>query len=241
MPPSLPVSNASRNQQEVKSPGPNTRLGLVLDQLRSGDRIRVKTVVAGGSAAENGSIQTGDELIRVDGTTVTEMDVNGATDLIFDPQHRNRNSITPERSVKPTGAMGPETKRAGGKPCGIGMTVMDEPPHLVTFLQPNGPSHRSHAIEIGDCLVAIDKELVADMSMEDVVQRVIGEEGTEVDIWLERVPKGAQSYSHHEKADEIRAQLHRLAGLHQDGLLDKRSWQMEVEKCWKGCHSVRLT
>eukprot|EP00961_Rhodomonas_salina_P176119 2374370-Rhodomonas_salina.3 len=146
------------------SPGPGAGgnkpkpLGIILekDQSRTDDKIRVKHVAPGGSAAEHGGIQVGDELIRVDGRTVTELDVADVTELIFDPSSRHRWSSTPERSVKPTGSISSPEKRNAGQPCGIGMTVMDDPPHIVTYLAPNGPAHRSHAIEVGDCLVAID-------------------------------------------------------------------------------------
>ena len=34
-----------------------------------------------------------------------------------------------------------------------------------------------------------------------------------IDIWLERIMPGGQSYNHHEKADEIRVELSKLENL----------------------------
>jgi C-terminal processing protease CtpA/Prc len=53
--------------------------------------------------------------------------------------------------------------RHAGKPCGIGLTILDNPPHIVTYISPDGPAARSHAIEVGDTLVAINTEVCSRM------------------------------------------------------------------------------
>ena len=78
------------------------------------------------------------------------------------------------------------------------------------------------------------------MEMDELVQRVVGEEGSVADLWLERIMPGGQSHNHHEKGDEIRAELSKLEMLLQDGVLDHATYTAGVEKCWRGCHSVRL-
>ena len=54
------------------------------------------------------------------------------------------------------------------------------------------------------------------------------------------MPPGAQSHNHHERADEIRAELAKLESLYKDGVLDHATYMHGCEKCWKGCYSVRL-
>lgn len=54
------------------------------------------------------------------------------------------------------------------------------------------------------------------------------------------MPPGAQSHNHHERADEIRAELSKLETLYKDGVLDHATYVHGCEKCWKGCYSVRL-
>ena len=56
-----------------------------------------------------------------------------------------------------------ENNRHAGKPCGIGLTILDNPPHIVTYISPDGPAARSHAIEVGDTLVAINTEVCSHM------------------------------------------------------------------------------
>lgn len=94
----------------------------------------------------------------------------------------------------------------------------------------------------GDNLVAINDEFVADAPMQEVVQKVIGPEGSEVTVWLEKAKYGGQSFGHHEKerADEIKGQLSNLKKLFRDGLLDSRAYNSGVEQCWKGCYSVTV-
>jgi hypothetical protein len=90
--------------------------------------------------------------------------------------------------------------------------------------------------------VAINDDLVADLSMEEIVKRVVGPEGSEVTIWLERSNFGGESFCHHEKekAEDIRAQLSKLRNLRKDGLLDERAYRAGVGQCWKGCYSVTV-
>ena len=76
--------------------------------------------------------------------------------------------------------------------------------------------------------------------MDELVQRVVGEEGSVADLWLERIMPGGQSHNHHEKSDEIRAELSKLEVLLQDGVLDHATYTAGVERCWRGCYSVRL-
>ena len=125
-----------------------------------GGTIKIKGFVSGGSAQQSGKLKEGDELVRVDGRAVTEMTVAQATDLImngFQAPHSSA-AATP---IKPVGQMTPPqgAKKHSGKPCGIGLTILDNPPHIVTYITPDGPAARSHAIEVGDTLVAINKEV----------------------------------------------------------------------------------
>jgi len=54
------------------------------------------------------------------------------------------------------------------------------------------------------------------------------------------VAPGAQSHNHHDKADEIRAELNKLDFLLKDGVLDHATYTVGAEKCWTGCYCVRL-
>ena len=155
----------------------NPRMGLVLDQAKGG-MIRIKSFISGGSAQQSGLLQQGDELVRVDGRAVAEMTVAQATDLIMNGYKAPESNLAPT-PIKPVGQLTPpQGKKPSGKPCGIGLTILDHPPHLVTYITPDGPAARSHAIEVGDALVAINAECVADMPMDELVQRVVGEEGS---------------------------------------------------------------
>jgi len=151
-------------------------MGLVLDQPTKGGMIKIKALMKDGSAQQSAQLREGDELVRVDGRAVAEMTVAQATDLIMNGYRVPANSAA-ATPIKPIGRLSPiEGKKPSGKPCGIGLTILDHPPHLVTYISPDGPAARSHAIDVGDALVAINKELVADMAMEELVQRVVGEE-----------------------------------------------------------------
>ena len=161
------------SEAELKNP----RMGLVLDQAKGGI-IKIKSFVAGGSAQQSGLLKVGDELVRVDGRAVAEMTVVQATDLIMNGYQMPQNDLAPT-PIKPVGQLTPpHGNKPSGKPCGIGLTILDNPPHLVTYITPDGPAARSHAIEVGDALVAINSECVADMPMDELVQRVVGEEGS---------------------------------------------------------------
>uniref|UniRef100_A0A7S4PHL6 PDZ domain-containing protein n=1 Tax=Guillardia theta TaxID=55529 RepID=A0A7S4PHL6_GUITH len=207
-------------------------LGILLDQNRA-----IKGLVPGGSAHACGKLLVGDELIRVDGRGVGGMTVSEVTELIT----KGIEQEPVMKSFKPVGAMSPSVaQQRSGKPCGIGLTILDDPPHLVTYIHPNGPAARSHAIREGDCLVAIDQALVADLPVSEIVKFVVGEEGSSVELWLERVSSGCVSYKHHEKAEEIRQELKKLESLRKDGVLDSKAYNSGVERCWKGCYSVRI-
>ena len=124
-------------------------LGILLDQNRA-----IKGLVPGGSAHACGKLMVGDELIRVDGRGVGGMTVSEVTELIT----KGIEQEPVMKSFKPVGAMSPSVaQQRSGKPCGIGLTILDDPPHCVTYIHPNGPAARSHAIREGDCLVAIDQ------------------------------------------------------------------------------------
>ena len=125
-----------------------------------GGTIKIKGFVAGGSAQQSGKLKEGDELVRVDGRAVSEMTVVQATDLIMNGFQAPQSSAA-ATPIKPVGQMTPPqgAKKHSGKPCGIGLTILDNPPHIVTYISPDGPAARSHAIEVGDTLVAINKEV----------------------------------------------------------------------------------
>ena len=210
----------------------NPRMGIVFDQVKSGT-IKIKAILEGGSAHESGKLKDGDELVRIDGRAVADLTLAQATDLIM-------NGCQPLGPTSGLSALAPTSKPAG-KPCGIGITILDQPPHQVTYLTPEGPAARSQAIEVGDVLVAIDNELVADMDMEEIVPRVVGQEGSVAQLWLERASSEVSSHKHHEHADEIRSELNKLQALLQDGVLDHATYTAACQKCWKGCYAVRLT
>lgn len=141
-------------------------LGLSLDQTRPKQPIRVTGIAFGSLAAECASIRNGDELVRVGTQNVTDMDVSAVKTLI---QHSLLLAMNESRN---------ETANPDPPPrlCGIGLTVLDEPPHTVTYLKPGGAAAESMSIEVGDHLVAINSELVADLPISEVVKRVLGEE-----------------------------------------------------------------
>jgi C-terminal processing protease CtpA/Prc len=49
--------------------------------------------------------------------------------------------------------------------CGIGLTVLETPPHAVISIADGSPLARSHQVLQGDILIAIEDELVADATM----------------------------------------------------------------------------
>jgi C-terminal processing protease CtpA/Prc len=140
-------------------------LGLSLDQARPKQPIRVTGIASGSLASFCASIRTGDELVRVGKQSVADMDIN-AVKVLIQSNLVQAMSETPSENV-------PEP---APRICGIGLTVLDEPPHTVTYLKPGGAAAESMSIEIGDHLVAINNELVADLTISEVVKRVLGEE-----------------------------------------------------------------
>jgi hypothetical protein len=70
------------------------------------------------------------------------------------------------------------------------------------------------------------------------VKLVIGPEGTDVTVWLQR-GEGAFSHHHSEVAAETRANLVKLKGLHRDGVLDEKAYRAAVEM-WVVLHCPRL-
>ena len=197
-----------------ESVGNPRRLGLAFEQTRPGDKILIKGVSPGGTAAECGKLAVGDVLIRVDGRAVTEMTAAQAMELILHPDTTKMSTLTktPAKLGAPIGQVTPPPDAGGGlagqgKPCGVGLTIMDSPPHHITSIAPHGPADRSHAVQVGDTLVAIDDELVAHLPMELLCQRVLGAAGSRVEMWLERVAPGGASRAHHARAEEISAQL----------------------------------
>jgi C-terminal processing protease CtpA/Prc len=118
-----------------------TLLGLMLEELGAGGgRIRVKDVIPGYLAASTGKIQKNDNLIRIDGKSCAEMTVDEATRLIAgaSDQSLSVNSSSTHKS---------------NKPCGIGLTVLDTPPHLVTDISKDGPLAQTYAIQV--CIAII--------------------------------------------------------------------------------------
>jgi hypothetical protein len=112
-------------------------LGLMLEELNVGSgRIRVKDVVPGYLAALSGKIQRFDHLIRIDGRACGDMSVDEATKLIS-----GISDLSPS-------ALSPAAAKAK-KPCGIGLTVLDTPPHLVTDISKDGPLAQTYAIQVG--------------------------------------------------------------------------------------------
>jgi C-terminal processing protease CtpA/Prc len=142
-------------------------LGLSLDQARPKQPIKVIGIAPGSLASEYPTIRNGDELVRVGIQSVVEMDILAVKSLIQSclsaPTNDNSKCQTPKLDT-------PKTI------CGIGLTVLDDPPHTVTFLKPGGAAAESMSIEIGDHLVAINEELVADLPISEVAKRVLGEE-----------------------------------------------------------------
>ena len=68
---------------------------------------------------------------------------------------------------------------------------------------------------------------------------VIGPEGTDVTVWLQR-GEGAFSHHHSEVAAETRANLVKLKGLHRDGVLDDKAYRAAVEM-WVALPSSHLS
>jgi len=220
-----------------ESVGNPRRLGLAFEQTRPGDKILIKGVSPGGTAAECGKLAVGDVLIRVDGRAVTEMTAAQAMELILHPDTTKMSTLTktPAKLGAPIGQVTPPPDAGGGlagqgKPCGVGLTIMDSPPHHITSIAPHGPADRSHAVQVGDTLVAIDDELVAHLPMELLCQRVLGAAGSRVEMWLERVAPGGASRAHHARAEEISAQLDSLKRLLRDGVLDATAYRAGVEQ-----------
>jgi C-terminal processing protease CtpA/Prc len=142
-------------------------LGLSLDQARPKQPIKVIGIASGSLASECPEIRNGDELVRVGTQSVVEMDILAVKSLIqscMSVAMNDRNSCRTPNLENP------------GKICGIGLTVLDDPPHTVTFLKPGGAAAESMSIEIGDHLVAINDELVADLPISEVAKRVLGDE-----------------------------------------------------------------
>jgi C-terminal processing protease CtpA/Prc len=142
-------------------------LGLSLDQARPKQPIKVIGIAAGSLASECPTIRNGDELVRVGAQSVVEMDILAVKSLI---QSCLCESIKDSNNCQTPKVEKPKTI------CGIGLTVLDDSPHTVTFLKPGGAAAESMSIEIGDHLVAINDELVADLPISEVVKRVLGEE-----------------------------------------------------------------
>ena len=110
-------------------------LGLMLEELSAGSgRIRVKDVIPGYLAASSGKIQKNDHLIRIDGKACGDMSVDEATKFIAGISDRHPSFL-------------PATVQSN-KPCGIGLTVLDTPPHLVTDISRDGPLAQTYAIQV---------------------------------------------------------------------------------------------
>uniref|UniRef100_A0A7S0H5F0 PDZ domain-containing protein n=1 Tax=Hanusia phi TaxID=3032 RepID=A0A7S0H5F0_9CRYP len=69
---------------------------------------------------------------------------------------------------------------------GVGMRIRDTPPRSIVELLPNGPSHKSGKIQVGDELVAINGIQVVNEDIAFIRSRLTGHAGSSVTLQLAR-------------------------------------------------------
>lgn len=119
---------------------------------------------------QNGSPAAGDPATYAKGTPCDALQIFPPLNLILRQKRcvlflhwiqRRFTDKTPDSLEQPK----TKSSAAGSKKCGIGLTVLETPPHAVISIADGSPLARSHQVLQGDILIAIEDELVADATM----------------------------------------------------------------------------
>jgi len=128
-------------------------------------------------------------------------------------------------------------EHAGGSYSGVGMTVEMKGPYVTVVSTFRGSPAAEGGIEPGDVILAVDDEEIDGLSLDDVVMRIKGREGSEVRLKVYHVPPGATSASAKDGIDPHLPE----GGTAEDILLVRKSIEIpviEVETLRAGGHKV---
>ncbi len=118
---------------------------------------------------------------QVDPTDLEDDSIRGLLSGLDDPY---TNYLDPEQYAA-------FQERAGGSYSGVGMSVEMRGPYVTVVSTFRSTPAAEAGIKPGDIILAVDGEEVDGLSLDDVVTRIKGQEGTEVRIKIYHVPPGA--------------------------------------------------